>query len=109
MAHGLVLLDDGLMALAVFVLYLGLATVVEQELGKVEVFLLASGQIEASHGHLGNLVAGHHAHLSGVRAHLLAGHVGIAAGNVEELALAGGLPVGHGTLNHVSQVVKLVR
>ena len=77
MSHSLVLVDNGFMALRVIVLNLGLSAIVEQELGKVEVALLASGKIEPCHSHLGNLVAGHHTHLTRVGTHLLASHVGI--------------------------------
>ena len=106
--HGLVLLGDGLVALGILLLDGGLATVVEQELGKVEIALLAGGQVEARHGHLGYLVTGHDTQLSGTGADLAAGHIGIAAGNVEELTFAGSLPVGHGTLHHVAQVIQFV-
>ena len=109
MAHGLVLLNDGLVALRVLLLDGGLAAVVEQELGEVEIALLTGGQVEARHGHLGYLVTGHDAHLSGIGAHLPAGHIGIAAGDVEEFALAGSLPVGHRSLHHVAEVVQFVR
>ena len=108
-AHGLVLLGHGLVALRVLLLDGGLAAVVEQELGEVEVALLAGGQVEAGHRHLGYLVTRHDAHLAWVGPYLLAGHVGIAAGNVEELALARSLPVGHGALHHVAEVVEFVR
>ena len=50
----------------------------------------------------------HHAHLAGIGPYLLTGHVGIAAGNVEELAFARSLPVGDSTLNHVTEIVELV-
>ena len=77
--------------------------------GKVEVALLASSQIKTRHSHLGYLMAGHHTHLSGIRSHLLAGNVSIATGNVKELTLASSLPVGHGALYHMAEVIQLER
>jgi len=108
MAHGLVLLDDGQVALRVFLLDGGLATIVEEELSLVEILLVARGEIEFAQGHLGNLVPGHHACLPRLGSYLTHHAVGIAYGDVQELAAAGGLPVCHGTLNHVSEVVQLM-
>ena len=108
MTHGLVLLHDGLMALRILLLDLRLAAIVQQELGKVEIFLLARSQIETGHGHLGNLVTRHHTSLTGVRTYLLASHVGIATGNVEKLGAACSLPMRHGAFNHVAEVIELV-
>ena len=87
----------------------GLSTVVEQELSLVEVLLLACGQIELGQCHLCNLMARHHAGLSGVRTYLAADAVGIAAGNVEKLRGARCLPVGDSGFHHVTKVVELVR
>ena len=87
----------------------GLSAIVQEELGLIEILLLAGGQIEPCQCHLGNLVSGHHTGLPRVRSHLADDTVGIALGNVEELARARGLPVGHGTLDHVAQVVQLMR
>ena len=86
-----------------------LATIIEQELSKVKVALLTSSQIETSHCHLCYLMTRHHAHLTGIRSYFLTGHIGIATGNIEELAFARSLPIGHCALNHMSQVIKLVR
>ena len=108
MAHGLVLLDDGQVALRVRGLDGGLAAVVEEELGLVEVFLLARGQVELAQGHFRNLVAGHHARLPRARANLFHDAVGISYGNVQKLAAACGLPVGYGSLDHVAEVVEFV-
>ena len=102
MAHGLILFDDGFVTLRIFSLYTRLATIVEQEFCEVKVALLASGQVESGHSHLRYLMSRHHAHLSGIGTYLLAGNVGIAAGNIKELALARSLPIGDGPLNHVS-------
>ena len=86
----------------------GLATIVEEILGKVDVLLLASNEIQTGHRHLCNLVARHHRHLSGVRTHLTDGTVSIAAGDIEELTLARGLIIGNGTLDHMSEVIQLM-
>ena len=109
MTHSLVLSNDGLVALRVFLLYLRLTTIVKEELRLVKVFLFASGQIEAAQRHLSNLVSRHHAGLTWVRSHLTTHHIGIATGNIEEFGAACSLPMGYGAFNHVSQVIELVR
>ena len=50
----------------------------------------------------------YHASLSWVRTYLLNHAVGIADGDVEELAATCSLPVSHGTFYHVTEVVELV-
>ena len=54
-------------------------------------------------------MAGNHAGLPFLPAHLAAHAVGIAHGNVEELPALGGLIVGTGGIHHVSQVIEFVR
>ena len=109
MPHSLSLLYYRQMTLTVFGLYLRLSTIVEQELCEVQVFLLACCQIQAGHSHLCNLMTWHHTHLSGVGTHFFTSHVSIATSDIEELALASSLPVGHSTLDHVAKVVELMR
>ncbi len=106
--HGFVLLHDGLVGLRILVFDGRLAAVVEEELGFVEVLPLARHEVKLRQSHLGNLVAGHDQCLSRTGAHLLANEVGIADGNVEELAAARCLIVGNGRLHHVPQVIQLV-
>ena len=108
MTHCLVLIHHGLVTLRVVVLYRRLTAIVKQELRKVQISLLASSQVETRHGHLGYLVTRHHTHLPRIGPHFLACHVGIAAGNVKKLSLTRRLPIGHGTLYHVPQVVELM-
>ena len=108
MPNGLVLLRDGLVALRILLLYLRLATVVEQELCLVQILLLAGSQIKAGECHFSNLVARHHTSLSRVRTNLLAHHVSIAAGNVQELRASRSLPVSDGSFHHVAKVIQLV-
>ena len=86
----------------------GLAAIVEEELGLVEIFLVAGDEVELGECHLGNLVTGYHTGLSRVRANLTADTVGIADGDVEELAAARGLIVGDSTFHHVTEVVEFV-
>ena len=107
-SYGLVLLHDGLMALAVEVVAGCLAPVVEEVLGEVEILLLAGEDIEAGKRHLGNLVAGHDVGLSLAAAYLTEAALGITLGDVEELAAARGLEVGTGGIDHVAEVVELV-
>ena len=108
MSDGLVLFDDGLVSLRILMHDGGLAAIVEEELCLVEVFLVASDEIELGKSHLGNLVTRHHTSLSGIGSHLAADTVGIADGDVEELTAARGLIVGDGTLYHVTEVVELM-
>ena len=86
----------------------GLAAIVEEELGLVEIFLVASNKIQFGKCHLGNLVTRYHTGLSWVRANLTADTVGITDGDVEELTAACGLIVGDSTFHHVAEVVELV-
>ena len=108
MSHRLVLLHDRLVALRVLRLETRLAAVVQQELGFIEVFLLARGQVQTAECHLRNLVSRYYACLSGIGAHLTAHTVRIAYGDVQELARPRGLPVCHSTLHHVPQVVEFM-
>ena len=108
MPHGLVLLNHGFVSLRVVVHDGGLTPVVEEELGLVEVFLVAGDEIQFGECHLGNLMAGHHTRLSGIRSDLLAYHIGVADGDVEELAASRCLVVGNGALDHVTEIVELV-
>ena len=51
---------------------------------------------------------GNSRHLALAVPDLTAHAVGIAYGYVEEVALAGGLPMGHGPVDHVAEIVELV-
>ena len=108
MAPGLCLLRDGLVALRVDVVALGLATVIEQELGLVEVFLLTRDDIQACQCHLCDLVTRHHAGLTILGAYLADDAVGIALGDIKELCRTRSLVVGAGGIHHVTEVVELV-
>ena len=92
MSHGLVLLHHWLMGLRVVVGDGGLAAIVQEEAGLIQIYLMTR----------------HHAGLSLSRSHLAAHHIGIAHGNVEELAAARSLIVRNGSFHHVAQVVQLV-
>ena len=84
------------------------STVVEEELCLVEIFLVASDEVELCQRHLGYLMAWHHTCLSFARAYLTTNAVGKADGDVEELAAASGLVVGDGAFYHVAKVIQLV-
>ena len=99
--HRLVLFHNGLVCLRIVVGDGGLAPIVEEELGLVEVFLLSRHQIEFGKRHLCNLVSRHDTSLSRLGTHFAAHAVGIADGDVEKLARARGLIVGDGTFHHV--------
>ena len=96
------------MGLAVLIRAFGAAALVEEELGLVEVFLVACNQIEFSQCHLGNLMTGHTLQLIFIRTNGFADAIGITDGDVEEIALACGLIVGDGALDHVTEVIELV-
>ena len=111
-AHGvsdsLVLFDDRLVALRVFRPHLCLATVVEEELRLIEILALASDEIEFAKCHLGDLMSRHHAGLSRFGSHLTDDTVGVAYGDVKEVAASRGLIVCDGSLYHMSEVIELV-
>ena len=85
-----------------------LTTVVKEELSLIEVLLVACNEIQLGQSHLCNLMAWYDTSLSWIRSHLTADTVGIADGNVEEIAFACGTIVRYGTFNHMSQIVELV-
>ena len=98
MTYSLVLFDDGLMSLRVVVYDGGLATIIEEELSLVQIFLVARYQIELSQRHLCNLMSWHNTGLTRVRTNFLAHYIGITDGDVEELSAARSLIVGDGAL-----------
>ena len=107
-AHGLVLFQHRNMRLVVRVVVAGLSALVQEELGLIQELLLAGGEVQLRKGHFRNLVAGNHAGLARAGAHFTDDAVRIADGDVQEVAFAGGLPVRHGPLHHVAEVVELV-
>ncbi len=108
MTYSLVLLQNRLVALRIFLFDGSLSTIVEEEFSLFEIFLVACSEIELAERHLCNLMSRNHTSLSWIRTYLANHAVGIADSDVEELAAACSLPVSHGTLNHVSKVVKLM-
>ena len=108
MSHGLVLLEDSLVGLAVGVTDCGVTPLVEEELGLVEVLLLSGHGVEFREGHLGDLVSGNDACLSFTGSDFTHNAVGVADRYVEEVPLAGRLVVGDGSFDHVTEVVKFV-
>ena len=108
MAYSFILLNNRFVSLRIIMNDGGLATIVQQELGLVEVFLVACDQVEFGECHLCNLMTRDDAGLSGVRTNFFTYDVGIADGDVEELTAAGGLIVCDGSLDHVAEVVEFV-
>ena len=102
------LVDYGLVALRIDVLHLRLATIVQQELSLVQVFLFARQHIETSQGHLCNLMTRNHTSLSVLGTYLADDTIGIALGNVQELIRTRSLIVSTGCIDHVTQVVELM-
>ena len=108
MADGLILFNDWFVSLRVLMHNSGLATIVEEELGLVEVFLVTCYQIEFGQCHLSNLMAGHHTGLTWIWAYLATYTVGIADGDIEELATTCSLIVGYGAFYHMTKVIELM-
>lgn len=108
MTYSLVLLQNRFVALRIFLFDRCLATIVEEELCLIEIFLVACSEIELAECHFGNLMSRYHASLSWVRTNLANHAVGIADSDVEELAATCSLPVSYGTFYHVTEVVELV-
>ena len=106
--HSLILLNHRFMCLAVFVRTAGISTLVEEELGLVEVFLVSGDQIKFGKCHFCNLMSGNADLLSLACTDFTAYAVGISDGDIEEVLLSGGLVVSDGAFHHVSQVVELV-
>ena len=95
--------------LAVEVLaFLLVAAHVDEELGEVEVFLVAGGTVESDEADLDFFVAGHVGELSGVGAEYLGDEVGVLDSDVEEVSFAGGLVVGDGCFVHMAHVVEFM-
>lgn len=83
-------------------------TLVEEELGLVEVLLVSGDQIKFGKCHFSDLVSGNADLLSFACTDFTAYAVGISDGDIEEVLLSGGLVVGDGAFHHVSQVIELV-
>ena len=109
MTDGLLLLHDGQMGLRILVAPRGVAALVEEVFGHVEILLLAGDDGELGERHLGNLVSGHALRLPLAAAYLADDAVGIGPCDVEEGPFARSLIVGDGALHHVAQVVELMR
>ena len=108
MAYSLILLNYRLVRLVILVLAGGLALVVQEQFGLIQVFLVTRYQIEFGQRHLGYLMSGNHHLLVRTVTDLTAYTVGIADGYIQELAASGGLIVGYGTFYHVAQVIELM-
>ena len=105
---GFRLVNNGFVALRIDVLNRRLATIVQQELSLVQVFLLASQHIETSQSHLSNLMTRNHTSLSVLGTHLADDAIGITLGNVQELVRTCSLIMGTSGIHHVTQVIQLV-
>ena len=108
MSPCLVLLQDGLVALAIDVMDGGRAAGIEEILRLVEIFLFPRQGIETRQCHLGNLVSRHYLVLTGVGTHFPDHAVGIPLGDVKELGAARSLVMGAGGIHHVAEIIELV-
>ena len=82
-SHSFILLNHRLMCLAVFIGTTGISTLVEEELGLVEVFLVSGNQIKFGKCHFGNLMSGDTDLLSFACTDFTAYAVGISDGDIE--------------------------
>ena len=108
MSYGFVLFDDRLVGLAVLVASRGVAALVKEELGKVEVLLLSRHCIEFGQCHFGYLMSGYIDLLAFAFTYFIIDTVGITDGYVEKVSLAGCLVMGNGAFDHVAQIVEFV-
>ena len=108
MTHSLGLIDYWDMSLTVHILASGLASAVEEVLCLIEILAVARSEIEFYESHFGNLMTWNAIHLILAKTHFATYAVGIADGDVEEVALACCLIVSHCTLEHMTEVVELM-
>ena len=87
---------------------MSLATIIEQILSLIQIFLLTGQGIETSQSHLCNLMTRNDGSLSWFRANLIYHTIGIALGDVQKLGATCSLIVSTGCIYHVTEVVKLV-
>ena len=85
-----------------------LATIVEQILSLIEIFLLTRQGVKTSQSHLGNLMTWHHGSLSCLWPHLLDYTISITLGDVEELGATRSLIMSASRIHHVTEVVELM-
>ena len=126
MTYSLILLQDRFVALAVFVqtmvvtvsieesitshlpCRITLTTLVEEELGLIEVFSVASGNVKLCQAHLSNLVPRHHTSLTGLITHFSTYTIRILDGNVEEILLACSIIMSHSSFAEMTEIVELM-
>ena len=107
-SYSLILLENRLVSLAVLVCTGSVSTLVKEELGLVEILLLACNEVELCKSHLCDLVTRNAYNLSVALADLAAYAVSVLDGDVKEIALSCSLIVSDGTLYHVTEVIELV-
>ena len=76
--------------------------------GQLPVLLAAGDLAQAEQRHFGDLMAGIAVALALLRAEAVRHAVGVAAGHLQQLILAGGLVVGHRRLRQMAQAVQLM-
>ena len=108
MSPSLALLQDRFVALRIDVLDMCLATIVEQILSLIEIFLLTRQGVKTSQSHLGNLVSWHDSSLSLLRPHLLDHAISITLGDVEELGATRSQIMSASRIHHVAEVVEFM-
>ena len=108
MAESLILCDDRLVRLAVFILVRGTPTHIEEELCLVQIYLFSRRKIQLYQGHFGNLVSRHANYLPFTGPYRLANIIGITHCYIQEVALACSLVICHSPFYHVTEIVQLM-
>ena len=102
MSYRLFLLQHRQMRLVIRITMLCLASIVEEELSLIQVFLISCSQVEFSQPHFCNLMSWYPNYLPWIGTYLTNYTVGIADGNIKKVALPCGLIVCHCCLQHVT-------
>ena len=108
MSDGLVLFQNRLMSLAIFVFPFRISPLIQEKFRFIQVFFIPGHHIQLRQSHLGDLMSGHFHLLSGFITDLTANTVGIADRNIQKVFLSGSLIVSDSPFNHMPQVIKLV-
>ena len=108
MTYSFILFQYWLVSLAVFIGTAGITTLVQEELGHVEVLLFTSDAIQLSQCHFGNLVTRYTYYLSFTFTNFAAYTVCITDSDIQEVTLAGSLVVSDSTFYHVAEVIEFV-
>ena len=108
MSPSFFLFNNRFVALRIKVLATCLSTIIQKELGFVEVFLLASKNVKTGQSHLGYLMSWYYTSLSGLWTYFFDNAIGITLGYIKELVRACSLIVGASCVYHMTKVIEFV-